>query len=405
MNLAATSDKSDPLGRYYTESKVSEFLISALDLTAPKTIVDLGSGSGSLSHQAFKKWATAKIITVDIDTEAHSATFQTTLSKNFIHYSTDALEESFLQIIGLSKRKVDAVVCNPPYLQLKWQKHYYQILSEAGLEKLAPQSGGINADILFIAQSIRLLKHGGRLGLILPNGVIAGEKNKVFRDAINKSHRIEKIVELPRRAFKKTDAKAHICIITKGIKPKKLIPITKICRQHKFQKEIKVPSSNLPNRLDYSYVSILRKQEGISNIGAVAKKIFRGNISSTERRKIKQAVFHITDFKPNCTKIDASFYITKRESARNKRPTAIYGDILLARVGRNLSEKIAIVELEGEVIVSDCILILRIIDTYRLEVFNFLTSTRGREYLKAISKGVGAQYITAKSVAEIKYSF
>lgn len=65
MNLAPKS-YTDPFGRYYTSACVSDILVASLSIKNPQFVLDLGSGDGSLSKAAGKRWGRAKYITVDI---------------------------------------------------------------------------------------------------------------------------------------------------------------------------------------------------------------------------------------------------------------------------------------------------------------------------------------------------
>ena len=58
---------SDPLGRYYTDPVIGKVFVSMFDRRHVSAILDLGSGSGSLTIAAARRWADAHIQTVDID--------------------------------------------------------------------------------------------------------------------------------------------------------------------------------------------------------------------------------------------------------------------------------------------------------------------------------------------------
>ena len=73
------------------------------------------------------------------------------------------------------------------------------------------------------------------------------------------------------------------------------------------------------------------------------------------------------------------------------------GDILVARVGRNLSEKICLVP-RGRVIISDSVIALRVTPEQRDRIFLFLKSPRGRSALDSASHGVGARFITIEGL-------
>lgn len=403
MNLARQAKRSDPLGRYYTDTHIGQRLVMAMNISCPKTVIELGAGSGVLVREAAKVWKKSNFFTVDIDGNALSASFPYTLGKKFKHSTADALDQALAEKLGVGWAKADAAICNPPYLLPKWKIHFEEILEEAGLRQFAPKKGDIPADLLFIAQNLRMLKNGGKLGLILPDGIIAGEKYRPLRKALINMHCIEKVIELPRRTFSNTDAKTHILVLSKNLNSNESIFISRINRDGSVSEEIKLPTENFTKRLDYSYVKGTKKFRGKRKVSEVVETIFRGSISSVERKSILCPVFHTTDFSAADMNVPSNFYITQGQASSYPGRLATTGDILVARVGRNLSSKICMVRERGFVPISDCILALRVNGSVRDELFNFLRSERGTHSIETGTKGVGAKFITADSLGEIKF--
>ena len=113
-------------------------------------------------------------------------------------------------------------------------------------------------------------------------------------------------------------------------------------------------------------------------------------------------VFHTTEFDGSST-VPSNFVLKKRDSSIATGLVAIPGDILIARVGRNLESKVCMVR-KGYVILSDCIFALRVLPAHRERVFNFLTSQSGRDALASASHGVAARFITTEALLNIKIS-
>jgi type I restriction enzyme M protein len=65
--MSALRSVPDPLSRFYTKETASRALVSLMRDTAPKQVLDLGSGAGALSHAARIRWKNAEITSVDID--------------------------------------------------------------------------------------------------------------------------------------------------------------------------------------------------------------------------------------------------------------------------------------------------------------------------------------------------
>ncbi|MCK9697102.1 N-6 DNA methylase [Pseudomonas syringae] len=402
MQLSRIPKTSDQLGRYYTAQGVAGLLIQSMAIQAPQTVIELGVGDGALLREASQHWGSAKFITVDID-ECAKANLPPNISSELIqHHTGDALDFALDKKLGIDFGSVDSAVCNPPYVLPRWRKHFGDILEEAGLQSILPRFGCIPAEVLFIAQNLRLLKNGGKLGLILPDGIIAGEKFSALRDALTTTHRIERVIELPRRIFQNTDAKAHIMVLSKNIVPDETIKIQKLDTCGVLSKIIELPLEQASTRLDYSYLSAVRAKSTKTtfNIREVVKLLRRGTFSSAERKTSDLTILHTTDFTTERLTVPRRFTTSKSILAKGNFVYAQKGDILIGRVGRNLNQKIWRVT-TGFVLISDCVLMLRIDPIYADSVFEFLTSTDGRECLAGISHGVGASFITTDALLSL----
>lgn len=173
-----TSFHPESLARFYTDKKISELLVGLLRSIKANRIVDLGSGSGSLAAAARRRWRHAEIVTVDIDSSGTSRARESLrpLGLRHRHIRADALDLSLPNRLVSQGRLFDVAVCNPPYLSPSWRKGFEHILEQAGLLPAYPVMSNAGADILFIAQNLRLVRDGGQLGLIVPDGVIAGRR-------------------------------------------------------------------------------------------------------------------------------------------------------------------------------------------------------------------------------------
>lgn len=395
---------SDPLGRYYTHATIASFLIGAMDKREPSLVLDLGAGDGALVGQAARVWTDTRFVTVDIDKKAGSAEFPRIHGSAFRHHVGDALDFKLPEALGIRLGEVDAAICNPPYIRPQWQRHFGDILEEAGLSSVFPKMVDVPADLLFLAQNLRFLKTNGKLGLILPDGIIAGERFTKFREALIAQHNVERVIELPRRIFKNTDAKAHIVVLSKHGSTKQTISVQRVEKHGLLSIPINVPTDVAAGRLDYSYLA--DRETGMQSSGAalrdVTQTIFRGVYSSAERANLDVPIFHTTDFDIKRRSVPKQFVMTKKQLSGIKGVLASKGDILLARVGRNLEEKVCIVQ-SGHVAVSDCVLVLRVIPELRERVLTFLKTQEGRDALSMSSHGVGARFITMNAILNVKY--
>ncbi|MFU8788510.1 MAG: N-6 DNA methylase, partial [Methylobacter sp.] len=197
MQLSRPSKTSDPLGCYYTKPAVGALLVTAMGIECPSTVVDICVGDGALIREAAKQWKGTRFITVDIEEKGKRTLLQALNERAITHHVRDSLDLNLAQHLGLRWGEADMALCNPPYIRPKWKKQFLEILEDAGLSHVLPRMSEIPADLLFIAQNLRLLRQGGRLGLILPDGIVAGEKYSVFRKTLLTNHQVERVIELP----------------------------------------------------------------------------------------------------------------------------------------------------------------------------------------------------------------
>ncbi|MGZ4159598.1 MAG: N-6 DNA methylase [Neobacillus sp.] len=404
MQLSRPSKTSDPLGCYYTKPAVGALLVSAMGMECPSTVMDICVGDGALIREAAKQWEDTRFITVDIVEKGKCTLLQTLNERIITHHVRDSLDLDLALHLGLRWGEADMALCNPPYIRPKWKNQFLEILEDAGLSHVLPRMHEVPADLLFIAQNLRLLRQGGRLGLILPDGIVAGEKYSVFRKALLTKHQVERVIELPRRIFKNTDAKAHIVIVSKHSNRSDSISIQRLERNGKLSPQLQVKADNAEKRLDYSYFSAACKNisHGRQKIAEIVIEVFRGSYSSADRRVADFPVFHTSDFSPGSTFVPQKYQLTSDEVKSVVGKLALPGDILVARVGRNLSQKVCMVR-AGNVAISDCILLLRVLPEYRLAVFAYLNSESGRLALEAGSHGVGAKFLTVRSLMELAF--
>lgn len=392
--------KTDHLGRYFTNESVGKLLIDSMQNVSPSLVLDLGAGDGALTEAASKQWASARFMTVDIDSDARSRTLSMLHGDSFTHTITDALCHDLPQKLNMSVSSADAGVCNPPYAKPKWRDDFKEILDEAGLDDVIFSRKDISAELLFIAQNLRLLKDGGVLGLILPDGIISGENNLSLREKLIKSHAIESIIELPRGVFPRTDAKTHIVVLRKNAASRSTLVLQRINSSYAFSSPIEIDAEKGILRLDYSYHADFKEKNNGVRVGDIATKVIRGRTSSSERRLRHYPVFHISDMFSGVHCVPPEFNIENIDTLPSEI-CAYSGDILISRVGRNLDDKVCFLD-EGKIAISDCITLIRVPELYRDRLFRFLVSDTGKKQLVALSHGVGARFLTHKSIMDLK---
>ena len=105
----------------------------------------------------------------------------------------------------------DIIMTNPPFGGLKIDP---EIL--AGYS-LASRVTGELTQVLFIERCTKLLKRGGRIGIILPDGVLSNPRLQYVTEYIKENYIIKALVSLPKGTFTPygSDPKTHILFLRK----------------------------------------------------------------------------------------------------------------------------------------------------------------------------------------------
>ncbi|RYZ89875.1 MAG: hypothetical protein EOP06_08680 [Proteobacteria bacterium] len=380
---------SDPLGRYYTKDAISKLLVAELPETAPKLVLDLGCGDGALSRAAALRWMDALYITVDIDSNPNFSYEERVVQPiNHLHHRADALSPDLIASIGISPESVDLALCNPPFIRPKWQSGYDSIIKSAGLSVDVKAVKGVSAEFIFIAQNLASLKSGGQLGLIVPDGFISGEKNKSLRKAILNENSIDTVIKLPRNMFVGTEAQAHIVIITKNSSSDSAVKVKNFLGFGNEEHTVYVSPSEAIETLDYDYYSAFSMREFSLRLKDLDCEVVRGRLNSKEAREADFKVLHTSDLRIGEILISLEYNTLLSGDAI----VAEVGDILLARVGRDLHMRASMV-VAGRMPITDCIYRIRLPMEHRERVFASLISEEGRKFIRSRAHGVSAKHL------------
>lgn len=416
-DLMRSGRTSDHWGRYYTSPEVSCALIERINVPQPKLLLELGSGSGALCAAAANRWQAARLITVDTDKcpSKPQSTHSLGQTDQHVHFAHDALDENLPNKIGVRLGTVDVAVCNPPYIRPRWRADFGRILEDAGLSGALASLHDAGADLLFLAQNLRLLRRKGKLGLILPDGLVTAERFRNVRRALLRQHLIEQVVQLPRGVFKGTEAQTYLAVLSKMAGETDQLKLYQMGPGGQLSSAVNVPQDLASKRMDYAFHAQASSAHGLQDrfqqipLGEALTDVIRGSICSSEIGGFPTAVFHLGDFaKPaaeNAIRIVPKRFSLSESAARTMSRNAKLawpGDILLARVGRNLHNCLALV-VHGPCVISDCIFALRATEGHRERLYRFLDSDAGQRALATSAHGVAARFLSKQNVLEIQF--
>lgn len=380
------------LDQFFTSDAVGRGLVKMVGNAPVGKVLDLGVGAGSLSFAALSEWPQASLVSVDLDEKVEVPLRRKLMGlsdSEHSHLVFDVFDETLPDKVG--QRDFDLAVCNPPFFQPIWRPSFTHILSDAGLADFASE-GDISAEVVFLAQNLRMVREGALVALIVPNGIAVGHKFRRLRRALMKVHKVVSVAQLPPYSFENTEAHCYIMLIEKGA-PQGSDPI-KLIRFNSMmecERAIEIGPDGAVDRMDYDFHSVVGGADtSLETLRSLGADIRRGSFSSVARRQADFPVFHTGDFATAPARL--SLPMVASGTLPERVVVAESGDILLARVDRFLHDKIALVQ-DGHCPITDCIFRLRLPREEADRVFSSLSTIGARERIKATVKGVGARVL------------
>lgn len=364
------------LGRYYTPADVARRLI-ALVHTRPKNVIDLGCGQGSLSRAATARWGDAiGLVTVDLDPTA--GPLGARWSSQHLHLNHDLLKGDLFDH-HIDRRAFDLAVLNPPYGRAQNSTCVSsETLKEDFLGSIEKIQSIRCKSTIFMLLAIQAVRPGGTIVAILPDTLARGPASKACRQLITSYATIEEVIPLPARTFPGTEARTNMVLFRR------------VQSQSGYGKPWDAqPSEKMPNEVG-------GQSKLFTSLTELGVEVVRGHLSTTQARAA--GAFHLHHFK----EADGGLVrLPLTEFPEARRRGAGIGDILVARVGRNIPRKIVRV-VAGSNLISDCIYRLRCDASVAERVWEGLTSDDGRQQMESSLAGVTTRFLPLNRLLELR---
>jgi len=207
-------------GEFFTPSAVSTLLSKLVEAKEGDRIYDPTCGSGSLLIKASKEVKSDNFRIYG--QESKSATVALCKMNMFLHNINDSVIEwgdtigNPLHLENEHLMKFDVVVANPPFSLDKWGA---QNASEDRYKRfergVPPKSKG---DYAFLLHMIASLNEHGRMGVVLPHGVLfrGASEGKIRKQLIEDDNLLDAVIGLPANLFFGTSIPACIMVFKKG---------------------------------------------------------------------------------------------------------------------------------------------------------------------------------------------
>ncbi len=349
--------------------------------------VDLGAGRGALLYSATQIWKEASFFGVDI-----SRSLLDTIKQHF-----PAVQFCYLDLLGKKslKSKIltdfsesrDVAVCNPPFLNHRNDKLFRDLCRMTNLKDCQKMSV-VTSDVIFLLHNLRLLKKGGTLGIILPDGLITGKKFQVLRQSLLSNHRIEAVIQLPDNSFSGIEARTHILILRKDMTSTENVKVMQ-AGTGRITGELEVEVTALEQRMDYSYWHwrLTASRARTLTLAEIGADIHRGTRPRAFFENSVIEYFHTTGLPVAAKPINL-----QRSKSMGFRVAESH-DILTARVGKRCIGRVALVS-KGSLPITDCIYRVRVPKCWINQVWRSFNSDSARDWFSAHSHGVCAQVIS-----------
>ena len=200
--------------QYFTPREIVDFIVKMADPQMNDVFIDPACGSGGFLIQAFNH-VNQKIVDSKSSEVEQNKRFKTLIDKNIWGHEADMdlhvlakinmimhgdgwnniYQGDTLTTTALDDNFFDLVLANPPFT-IKYE--FPELLSqyELGLGKEKEE-----LDILFVEKSINLLKPGGDLYIVLPEGLLTNKSYQYFRDWLLDKADLLCSISLPEGAF------------------------------------------------------------------------------------------------------------------------------------------------------------------------------------------------------------
>ncbi|MBU3014633.1 type I restriction-modification system subunit M [Poseidonibacter lekithochrous] len=205
-------------GEFFTPSNVSKLLSKLVEASEGDRIYDPTCGSGSLLIKASKEVGNNNFRLYG--QESKNATVALCKMNMFLHDINDAVIEwgdtigNPLHLEADHLMKFDVVIANPPFSLDKWGAEEATDDKYKRFERgVPPKSKG---DYAFIQHMVASLNENGRMGVVLPHGVLfRGASEGRIRKQLIEENLLDAIISLPANLFFGTNIPATILVFKK----------------------------------------------------------------------------------------------------------------------------------------------------------------------------------------------
>ena len=226
-------------GQFFTPKELVKAMVQIVNPKSNQKFIDPACGTGGFLVEAYSQMQknnesdnkVMNLIGIDKDKDMHrlgGSLVQIATNRKGKVFQYNSLDLKELAKIEPNPFNADVILTNPPFgakIGITDKKILQQF--ELGHEWTFSESSqrwrkenkirtSQDPQILFIEVCLRLLKPGGIMGIVLPEGVFGNKKSGYVWDFIRKYALIEKMIDCPRTTFQpSTDTKTNVLFLKK----------------------------------------------------------------------------------------------------------------------------------------------------------------------------------------------
>lgn len=213
------------MGQFFTPTPIVEFVVAAVQPRIGESILDPFCGSGHFLTRSIEfavnngtyppheitEWANAKLHGIEKSERMVriAQTDQLLHGARFISLHHQNALSPFANFSSLRAGTFDVVLTNPPFGSLLGP----DAVSALGVFELVRGRGNTPLEVLGLERSIQFLCQGGRLGIVLPEGILSNQRMTHVRSWLLRHVRVVAIVTLPVETFAPYGANVRTCIL------------------------------------------------------------------------------------------------------------------------------------------------------------------------------------------------
>ena len=226
-------------GQFFTPRSLVRAMVHRIAPQSGESVLDPACGTGGFLAEthlfqiasSHGKPITGRLVGIDKDHDLFrisSALLRITSGERVELFNKNSLDLDSLTLIAGPEREFDVILTNPPFGSkigvrdariLREYELAYQWI-QRGEEKLWQKtevlSSSQDPQVLFLEQCIKLLKPGGRLGIVLPEGLYGNKRTAYIWQWIRAKGKITALLDCPRTTFQPgTDTKTNVLFFQK----------------------------------------------------------------------------------------------------------------------------------------------------------------------------------------------